>query len=61
MTLEGTLAAAELELVSETTAPPLPAAAVRVTIPVPLCPPAIVFGLTDKALRAPGKGLIVTP
>jgi len=35
VTLEGTLAAAVLELASETTTPPVPAAAVRLTVPVP--------------------------
>ncbi len=36
VTLEGMLAAAVLELLSDTMAPPLPAAAVRVTVPVPV-------------------------
>ncbi len=61
VTLDGTLAAAVLELLSDTTAPPLPAAAVSVTVPVAVCPPEIVAGLTETLLRAPGSGLIVTP
>jgi hypothetical protein len=36
VTLEGTLAAVVLELESETTTPPLPAASVRLTVPVPV-------------------------
>ena len=35
VTLDGTLAALLLELESETDTPPLPAAAVRLTVPVP--------------------------
>jgi hypothetical protein len=35
VTLEGTLAAVVLELESDTATPPVPAAAVRVTVPVP--------------------------
>lgn len=61
VTLEGTLAAAVLELLRETTAPPLPAAAVSVTVPVPVCPLVMVTGATETLLSAPGSGLIVTP
>jgi hypothetical protein len=61
VTLEGTLAAAVLELASDTTTPPVPAAVVRVTVPAPVCPLTIVLGLTETLLRAAGGGLIVTP
>jgi hypothetical protein len=60
VTLEGTLAAAVLELASDTTTPPVPAAVVRVTVPVPVWPLTIVLGLTETLLRAPGNGLMVT-
>ena len=36
VTLEGTLAAVLLELESDTNAPPVPAAAVRLMVPVPV-------------------------
>jgi len=60
-TVAGTLAAAVLELESDTVTPPLPAAVVRATVPVadPLL--AIVAGLTERPLRAGGGGLTVTP
>ena len=61
LTVEGTLAAAEFELESETVTPPLPAAAVRLTVPVPDWPLTIVLGLTDTLLSAPGSGLMVRP
>jgi hypothetical protein len=61
VTLEGTLAAAVLELASDTTTPPVPAAVVRVTVPVPVRPLTIVLGLTETLLSAAGGGLIVTP
>ena len=61
VTLAGTLAAVVFELESETTTPPEPAAAVRVTVPVPDWPLAIVLGLTETLLSAAGGGLIVTP
>ena len=60
VTVAGTLAALVLELASETTAPPLPAAADKLTVPVPVWPLAIVLGLTETALNAPGKVLTVT-
>ena len=47
VTLVGTLAAAVLLLVSDTTAPPLGAAPESVAVPVALFPPTIVEGLTD--------------
>lgn len=59
--LEGTVAAAVLELESETTAPPVPAGSVKVTVPVPVCPLTIVLGLTEILLSAPGRGVTVTP
>ena len=61
VTLAGTLAAVALELESVTTAPPVPAAAVRLTVPVPVWPLAMVLGLTETLLSAAGGGLIVTP
>jgi len=61
VTLEGTLAAVVLELVSDTAAPPVPAASVRLMVPVPDCPLTIVLGLTETLLRAAGGGLTVTP
>jgi hypothetical protein len=60
VTLAGTLAAA-LELESDTTAPPVGAAAVSVTVPVPVCPLTIVLGLTDSPLSAAAAGLTVRP
>jgi hypothetical protein len=59
VTLEGTLAAAVLELERDTATPPVPAADVRVTVPVPDCPLTIVLGLTETLLKAAG-GLMVT-
>jgi hypothetical protein len=61
VTLEGTVAAAVLELDSDTAAPPVPAAAVRVTVPVPDWPLTIVLGLTEMLLIAAGGGVMVTP
>ena len=57
----GTLAAAAFELESDTTAPPAPAAEMRLTVPVPDWPPMIVVGLTETLLRAAGGGLTVRP
>jgi hypothetical protein len=59
--LAGTLAAVVLELESVTTAPPVPAAVVRVTVPVPVLPLTIVLGLTDTLLIAAAGGVTVTP
>ena len=61
VTLAGTLAAVPLELESVTTAPPVPAAAVRVTVPVPVWPLTIVLGLTETLLSAASGGVMVTP
>lgn len=64
VTLAGTLAAAGLFELSETTAPPEGAAAVSVTVPIPDCPLTIVVGLTVRPLKAAAAapaGLIVTP
>jgi hypothetical protein len=54
VTLEGTLAAVVLVLESDTSTPPVPAAAVRLTIPVPDWPLTIVLGLTEMLLSAIG-------
>ena len=61
VTLEGTVAAAVLELDSDTAAPPVPAAAVRVTVPVLVWPLTIVLGLTEMLLSAADGGVMVTP
>jgi len=61
VTEAGTVAAEVLELDSDTETPPLPAADVRVTVPVAVPPLAIVLELTDKLLSAGGGGLMVTP
>jgi hypothetical protein len=61
VTLEGTLAAVVLELDSDTATPPVPAASVRLTVPVPVWPLTIVLGLTETLLRAAAGGLTVTP
>ena len=61
VTLDGTLAAVLLELESETATPPVPAAEVRLTVPVPDWPLTIVLGLTETLLSAAGIGLTVTP
>ena len=58
VTEAGTPAAA-LELESATTAPPLGAAKVSVTVPTPACVLAIVEGLTDTLLSAGGTGTTV--
>jgi hypothetical protein len=51
VTLAGTVAAPVLELVSDTSAPPTGAPAVRVTVPVELLPPTTVVGLSETAER----------
>ena len=56
----GTVAAAVLELLSVTRAPPVGAFAVRVTVPVTLFPPAIVVGFRLSVERAAGTGLTVS-
>jgi hypothetical protein len=61
VTEDGTLAAVVLELESDTETPPLPAAAVKLTVPVPDWPLTIVLGLTEILLSAGGTGLTVTP
>ena len=60
-TLDRTLAAVVFELESETVTPPEPAASVRLTVPVPVCPLIIVLGLTEMPLRARVAGLTVKP
>jgi hypothetical protein len=57
----GTLAAGALELESDTTTPPVPAAAVRLTVPVPVKPLMIELGLTETLLRAAGGGFTEMP
>ncbi len=59
--LAGTVAAVELELDSDTTAPPDGAVAVSVTVPVAVFPLAIVLGLTAMLLSAAAGGLTVMP
>jgi hypothetical protein len=65
VTIEGTLAAVVLELESDTSTPPVPAAAVRLTVPVPDWPLTTVLGLTETLLSVIGDatagGLTVTP
>jgi hypothetical protein len=61
VTVAGTLAAGALELESDTTSPPVPAGAVRLTVPAPVRPLIIELGLTDRLLRADGGGLTVIP
>jgi hypothetical protein len=51
---EAGTAALEFELESDISAPPDPAAAVRLTVPVPDWPPMIVAGLTETLLSAAG-------
>lgn len=59
VTNAGTVAAEGFELESATTAPPAGAGAVRLTVPVPPWPLAMVPGDTDTALNAAGRGLMV--
>lgn len=51
VTLDGTVAAARLPLVSDTTTPPFGAAWLRVTVPVPFEPSTTVSGLTTNPVR----------
>jgi hypothetical protein len=60
VTVDGTVTLG-LELERETATPPVPAAAVRLTVPVPDWPPTIVLGLTETLLRTGAGGLTVTP
>ena len=59
VTVAGTLAAVVFELEIETIAPPLPAAAVRLTVPVAVPPLVMVPELIEKPFRA--GGFTVTP
>ncbi len=59
--LDGTPAALVFELESESVAPPVPAAAVSVTVPVADWPLVMELGLTERLLRAPGSGVTVIP
>jgi hypothetical protein len=54
------LATAGLELESDTVTPPVPAAVISVTVPMPDWPPTMVLGLTET-LSAPDGGLTVRP
>jgi hypothetical protein len=56
VTLDGTVAADVLELERLTVMPPVPAAAVRVTVPVAEVPPVTEVGLMETALRAAVTG-----
>ena len=56
VTLAGTVAAAVLLLESDTTAPPLGAAALKVTVPVEEAPPTTLVGLTVTAESADAAG-----
>lgn len=49
-----------LELESDTVTPPVPAADVRVTVPVPDWPLVMIAGLTETPLSAADSGLTVT-
>ena len=61
VTLEGRLTAVVLELDSATATPPVPAADVRVTVPVLVFPLTIVLGFTETPLKAAAGGFTVTP
>ncbi len=61
VTEAGTVAAEVLELESETDTPPLPAADVKVTVPVAEPPLAIVPELMESVLSAGAGGLTVIP
>ena len=61
VTLEGTVAAVVLELESATETPPVPACAVRLTVPVLDWPLPIALGLTETLLKAGADGFTVTP
>ena len=61
VTEAGTLAADVFELERETTAPPEPAAAVRVTVPVLDWPLTTDPGDTETLLRATARGFTVNP
>jgi hypothetical protein len=60
VTEEGTLAAAGFELDSNTRAPPLPAGAVKLTVPEPDWPLVIWLGAREILLSPGDGGLIVT-
>jgi len=61
VTLAGAVTAAVLLLESDTTAPPLGAAALKVTVPVEELPPTTLVGLTDTADSAGDAGGGFTP
>jgi len=60
VTLVGTHATAGLELARDTAAPPVPAGAVRVTVPIPVWPAVTIeLGLIETPSSAAVAGLIV--
>lgn len=61
MTLEGTVTADLFELDRETVIPPVPAAAVRLAVPMPDRPLVMLLGLIEMLLSAGAAGLTVTP
>ncbi|HTR39657.1 MAG TPA: hypothetical protein VMH80_27475 [Bryobacteraceae bacterium] len=61
VTEAGTVAAEVLELASDTETPPLPAAEVRLTVPVAVPPPPMELALTAKLLSVGGGELTVMP
>ena len=61
VTLAGTAATDEFALLRVTTAPPLGAALVNVTVPVALFPPTTELGLTLTAERLAGVGVEAVP
>ena len=61
VTVAGTLAAVVLELESDTVTPPVPATAVRLTVPALESPLMIELGLTETLLKPAGAGLTVMP
>jgi hypothetical protein len=62
VTAAGTHTTELLELDRDTLTPPVPAGAVKVTIPIPDWPALVMVpGLTEMPLKAGAAGLTVTP